>query len=286
MSKFRNFSLAFGTYFIFSIFMTNVYGFASSTHEYVTRTGLSILHDLGKTKEDKEKDNDKESNTSDQIDEKVKSIYDDFYTDEVKDILLEYCVKPDEDEIEGGFKWHFYNPATELNFMGEKESALTKFIKHYNAAVTNYKTGYTTEAFQEFGRSLHFVEDLSTPVHTNYENFMDAGIKLSMHVEFEKRCVVVQDMCEATIKEENLKYYLNNTKKIIGKTCAYLSADLFYSLEHKLLPQDIIAKHSVLNAQKVVVGLLNRFHHEITQSSNDYENIKIGEELTGGIDIV
>ena len=111
-------------------------------------------------------------------------------------------------------------------------------------------------------------------------------MKLSMHVEFEKRCVAVQDTCVATVKEENLKYYLNNTKKIIGKACAYLSADLFYSLEHKLLPQDIIAKHSVLNAQKVVVGLLNRFHHEITQPSNYNESIKIGEKLSGETDIV
>ena len=260
MSKLRNFSLVLGTYFIFSIFSTNVYGFASSTHEYVTKSSLSILHNLEKDKD--------------------KKMYSDFYTDEVKDILLEYCVKPDEDEIDGGFKWHFYNPATELNFMGEKESALTKFIKHYNAAITNYKTGYTTEAFQEFGRSVHFLEDLSTPVHTNYENFMDAGIKLSMHVEFENRCEAVQELCEATVKEENLKYYLNNTKKIIGKTCAYLSADLFYSLEHKLLPQDIIAKNAVLNAQKAVVGLFNRFHQDITHSSNDDQNVKIGEELS------
>lgn len=283
MSKFKNFSLAFGTYFIFSILMTNIYGFDGPTHKYVTETSLSILHDLGKAKEDKESDKTKKVNKTE---EEIKSIYSDFYTDEVKDIILEYCVKPDEDETDGGFKWHFYNPATELNFMGEKESALTKFIKHYNAAITNYKTGYTEDAFQEFGRSLHFVEDLSTPVHTNYENFMDAGIKLSMHVEFEKRCVAIQNMCVATVKEENLKYYLNNTKKIIGKTCAYLSADLFYSLEQKLLPQDIIAKHSVLNAQKVVVGLLNRFHNEITQPAHDAESVKVDEELLGEIEIV
>ncbi len=283
MSKFRNFSLVFGTYFICSILTINVYGFDGPTHKYVTETSLSILHDIGRTTENVESD---ENTKSDKDGENAKSIYSDFYTDEVRDIILEYCVKPDEDETEGGFKWHFYNPATELNFMGEKESALTKFIKHYNAAIENYKTGYTTEAFQEFGRSLHFVEDLSTPVHTNYENFMDAGMKLSMHVEFEKRCVAVQDTCVATVKEENLKYYLNNTKKIIGKACAYLSADLFYSLEHKLLPQDIIAKHSVLNAQKVVVGLLNRFHHEITQPSNYNESIKIGEKLSGETDIV
>ena len=283
MSKFRNFFLSFGTYFVFSVLMTNVYGFASSTHEYVTRASLSILHDLGSTKDDKESAENKEV---DKTKEKIESIYSDFYTDEVKDVILEYCVKPDEDETDGGFKWHFYNPATELNFMGEKESALTKFIKHYNAAITNYKTGYITEAFQEFGRSLHFVEDLSTPVHTNYENFMDAGIKLSMHVEFEKRCEVIQDMCIATVKKENLKYYLNTTKKIIGKTCAYLSADLFYSLEYKLLPQDIVAKHSVLNAQKVVVGLLNRFYDEVTQLIHDEASVKVDEELRDEIEIV
>jgi hypothetical protein len=274
--------MIFGACLIFSVPITDVHGFDGPTHKYVTETSLSILHKLGKIPKDGETSETEESSKAEETDkieeadqikedgkaeEKIVSVYSDFYTDEVKDIILEYCVKPDEDEIEGGFKWHFYNPATELNFMGEKESALTKFIKHYNDAVMHYKTGYTTEAFQKFGRSLHFVEDLSTPVHTNYESFMDAGIKLSMHVEFEKRCVAIQDMCVATVKKGNLKYYLNNTKKIIGKTCAYLSADLFYSLEHKLLPQDIIAEHSVLNAQRVVVGLLNRFHHEVTQAA-------------------
>ncbi|MDR1627468.1 MAG: hypothetical protein LBR79_01680 [Oscillospiraceae bacterium] len=310
MSKLKNFSATLGTYLVFSMFMTNVHGFDGPTHKYVTETSLSILHKLGKIQKDGKTNEFEETVVAEEISktentdeiqendvveepdkaeedgkvkEKIVSKYSDFYTDKITDIILEYCEKPDTDEIDGGFKWHFYNPATELNFMGERESALTRFINHYNAAIINYNTGHTTEAFQEFGRSLHFVEDLSTPVHTNYESLVDAGIKLSMHVEFEKRCIAVQDTCVAAVKQENLKYYLDNTKKIIGKTCAYLSADLFYSLEHELLPQDTIAEYAVLNAQKVVVGLLNRFYSEVAPSSNSRSSIKADEKPLGEV---
>ena len=188
---------------------------------------------------------------------------DEFYTPEVIERLRTFSMKPDEDENEGGYKLHFFNPATERNFMGEKESALTRFTGHYRKAVRYYKTGRYNDAWEELGRAIHFLEDLNTPVHTNYESIIDAGVKLHMHVEFEKRCVAVQEECEPSMNVENVRYYLENLTKEIGKSSAYLSADNFYALENKLIPRDTIAKYSISNAQKAVVGVLYRFYVEV-----------------------
>ena len=217
---------------------SGVNAFDGPTHKYVTDTSLSFVNNEFKD-------------------------FKNFYTDDVIEQLLIYCIKPDEDETEGAYKFHFYNPATERNFMGEKESALTRFMGHYRKAVRYYKADRNKDAFEELGRSIHFLEDLNTPVHTNYENVFDAGLKLRMHVEFEKRCVAVQEECTPSLDVKNIGYYIKNSLSEIGKSSAYLSADNFYSLENEIEPRDIIAKYSVKNAQKAVIGLLYRFFYEV-----------------------
>ncbi len=216
-----------------------VYAFDGPTHKYVTKTSLEALLEL-------------------------ESKYSDFYSEDVRKMLLEYSVKPDEDEIEGGFKYHFYNPATECNFMGEKESALTKFTGHYNNAIKKYNAGNKSLAWEELGRSLHFLEDLNTPVHTNYEDLLDAGIMLFMHLEFEKRCVEIQDNIKIKpIVKESLKYYLINSTNQIGKTSAYIAADNFFSLENEIDKRDEIVKGSIMNAQTHVTGVLYKFYNDV-----------------------
>jgi hypothetical protein len=83
-----------------------------------------------------------------------------------------------------------------------------------------------------------------------------------MHINFENRCKAVQSLCVADFRKENFKYYLRNTKKIIGKACAYMSADLFFTFQKKILPKDTVAKWSVCNAQRAVVGMLGRFYKD------------------------
>lgn len=213
--------------------------FDGPTHRYVTDTSLSAVNSEFK-------------NLSK------------FYNSSAITRLLIYCVKPDEDENDGAYKFHFFNPITERNFVGEVESALTRFVTHYRNAVRFYKSGKHNNAWEELGRAIHFLEDLNTPVHTNYENVFDAGAKLQMHVEFEKRCVELQEQCKPPMNFENIRYYLDNVLSTIGQASAYLAADNFYPLENELESRDEIARNSIENAQKAVIGLLYRFYVEVS----------------------
>lgn len=241
--RFKKFSVWLLFLAIIPLFMENSLAFDGPTHEYVTKTSLKLICGMEKK-------------------------YSEFYNNSAKQEVLIYCVKPDEDEAEGGFKNHFYNPLTGRNFMGEKQSALTKFTDHYKNALENYNTQNTFGAWEELGRSMHFLEDLNTPVHTNYEDFWDAGFRLFMHIEFEKRCLAVQSKCICTIEPYTLVYYNNNQNEKIGIECARLSADNFFALNKNISPTDVIAHDSIFNAQRAVIGMLHKFYCEASSIQN------------------
>ena len=154
---------------VFLGFPTGSLAFDAYTHQHTTKCGLEIL-------------------ASSMGDE-----YANFFDENMSQVVYQYCTMPDQDEIQGSFKYHFYNPDTGKNFMGEKESSLFKLNEHYEMAVKNYKINNKQKAFEELGRALHFLEDLNTPVHTNNQNFMDAGKNVLSHVAFEKICNKVAD---------------------------------------------------------------------------------------------
>ena len=225
---------------LFTLITKCVLAFDGASHEYVTKRSLKIVKKLG----------DDHKN---------------FYNHSAKKLIMEYCTKPDEDEIEGLYKNHFYNIATGRNFMGEKMSALEKLKRHYENAVISYKSGRVEESWEELGRAIHFLEDLFTPVHGGYTCPVDAVSKLSMHINFEKKCVQIQKECVVEMEEGELKYFLDNTIEEIGKMCARFSNDNFFALEKEYVEDYEIAINSVANAQKAVAGLLYRFYSEINR---------------------
>jgi len=210
------------------------FGFSSDTHQYTTTRGIEICNQVMKD---------------------TKSLY----NKEAIDVLYEFCTKPDEDEIEGAFKVHFYNPATEKNFNGEDDSALYRFKMHYDNALNLYKEGKITDALSELGRALHFLEDMNTPVHTNNQSFLDSTIDVFLHTSFEKRCVEIQSEVVSKMLVREFDYYCNNSIEQIGKSSAFLANDNFYALYKQKLPRDNIAKNSIENAQKAVAGVLYKF---------------------------
>lgn len=204
----------------------------SKTHEYITKTAINTL------------------NTS----------Y--FLKHEV--LLIEYCKKPDEDETDGAYRYHFYNPVTRQNFAGGKDSALTRAISHYNNGVKN-------KDMQELGRCLHFVQDLCTPVHVYYEDTGDAVFNLSYHVKFE-------DMCNDIIKKEwlledneymikNSLYYTNNRLKALLKGIALktsmLANELIYDPKITKERREEIGKKSIMNGIRHTIGIMHRYYEEL-----------------------
>ncbi len=230
-----------------TLFMSSALAFNCVTHKNVTEKSLKIISEINKEKFyifDKE---------------------DECYWD----LVAEYSVKPDEDENQGAYKYHFYNPVTERNYMGEKNSALSKCTSHFNDAVNYYKKGDKKMAYQELGRSAHFLEDLNTPVHTAYEAPSDSIIKLPLHVRFEKTCDKISDGCLAIIPIESFKYFDVNPIEAIAKSSSVLSADNFYYLENiKEVKEETLARNAVLNAQHKVTGVFYKFFRQVNAKAD------------------
>lgn len=224
------------------------YSFGSDTHEYVTKTSIDKIEKLSKSLNEKNPLSDEENSVLDEI-------------GNYKDVLITYSLKPDEDENQGStFKHHFYNPVTGRNFLGEEKGALSKCEEHYGACLDLYKDGKKEQAFEEFGRTIHFLEDANTPVHTGYVYPSDAVFKLPMHVQFENVCDIINKDCDAQISAESLEYYKVNNLKTIVKSSAVLALDNFYRLEEVgNSDEEELAKNSILNAQKNVVGMIYKF---------------------------
>ena len=241
MKKFFRKTIAF---FIASatIFFSTSLGalsFSSSTHEYTTLKGIEIYK------------------------KNFKNSFDSLYDQNFESQLKIYCTKPDDDENEGAYKYHFYNPATGKNFNGEDESALKRFIDHYNNAVSLYKSGNKFKSYEELARSLHFLEDMNTPVHTNNQSFLDSAFDSLFHMSFEKKCVEVQSQAVSNLTPREFKYYKNNDIEQIGKASAILANDNFYAVYKKVLKKDTVAIKSVENAQKAVAGIIFKFGLDI-----------------------
>ena len=269
---------------VFLTLGTNVLAFNSQTHSYVTNSSLEILSGLSESLHKSGKINEREYELS-------KLMVNDY-----KDHIIEYSLKPDEDENQGAYKYHFYNPDTERNFAGEKETALKKCKTHFENAIKNclevtllknlgnYDSALDKEkedlrktgdlVFEEVGRSIHFLEDLSTCVHTGYDKPTDSVFKFPLHVKFEKKCDLISEECHAVIPEESLKYYEVNSLEDLAQNTAVLSLDNFYRLEN-IESEDYIdlAKNAVLNAQKRVVGLLYKFIKEAVRESTAYQEL-------------
>jgi len=228
--------------------LSTAFAFGSDTHEAVTRYGLGDILSLY---------NEAGSDIVNNCNEKI--VLDEI-TKDYKDIIVSGSLKPDDDENKGGFKYHFYNPITERNYMGEKETAVYKCKTHYEAALKNYEMGKKDVAYDELGRAIHFLEDSNTPVHTGYDNPSDSVIKLPLHVRFEKTCDIINNECKAIITKDALNYFTANSVETIAIASSILAQDNFYRLDNDVdNNENEIAKDTVLNAQRKVIGLIYKF---------------------------
>lgn len=245
-----------------TLFTNSTLAFNSNTHKGVTQTSLKIISEINDGKYcPLDKDVEKSSLSGKGDEESCLFDKDD---EEYWDIVAEYSVKPDEDENQGAYKYHFYNPVTKRNYMGEKTTALSKCVDHFNSAVDYYQKGDKKMAYQELGRAAHFLEDLNTPVHTAYDSPSDSVVKFPLHVRFEKVCDKICSGCLVLIPIECFKYFEVNKLETIAKASSVLSADNFYYLENvQDIKEESLARNAVLNAQFKVTGLMYKFFKQI-----------------------
>lgn len=179
--------------------------------------------------------------------------------------LIDSCVLPDEDEAQNGFSCHFYNPVTAKCYLGTEDSAKNRFLWHLsNYLITNKK--------ESLGRAIHFLEDICTPVHTQYEDAVDAAIRLKLHVNFEKQLddyLENNDASNQLLKFNSIfelleycpcnsseLYYLfrdQDAADIVFPTVCALAKSALSSLKSLLDSQSIIAKSFSVNGEKINV---------------------------------
>lgn len=94
--------------------------------------------------------------------------------------VIKGCTRPDVDETQNAFDCHFYNPVTRKSYKGSEDSAKNRFFWHLSE---HLQSG----SMMELGRAIHFIEDICTPVHTQYEDSFDSVLRLNLHVNFEKK---------------------------------------------------------------------------------------------------
>ncbi len=223
-----------------SIISINIFAFNSETHLYTTQQGVNIIDNIWAEE------------------------YSQFYNEKARADLFTYCVQPDFDENIGIYKYHFYNPATGKNFVGENASALTKFTGHYKSAIKYYKSNRLSKAWEELGRALHFLEDINTPVHSNAQVLVDATFQVPDHTSFEELCIKEQDKHVASMNKDEFRYYYNNKLETIAKAASYVANDNCYAMfEYKTLSREEVAGNAIINAQKAVAGVLYKFYHDV-----------------------
>jgi hypothetical protein len=102
----------------------------------------------------------------------------------------------------GIYKDHFYDPATERNYLGELSSALTECRRWFNLSVHSGRRGYRlppgqpkNEAYARagyyLGLALHFFTDLTQPMHA--ANFIYLPVVQPQHKIFEDYTESVRD---------------------------------------------------------------------------------------------
>lgn len=189
--------------------------------------------------------------------------------DNIKD-LTKWATQPDKDDTSGAYLYHFYNPATGKNFHGGNITALSRMLMYYKQAkvsINNNQGDNTCEYIESLGRCLHFLQDLNTPVHTFYEDSLDATSKLSKHLFFEKYCNKISELKDEGQKEGktnildeykviNFESFVSNDVENIVKYYILKSSKLLKELNNDKENTDKVAKEAIENCVISSAGII------------------------------
>ena len=85
---------------------------------------------------------------------------------------------------------HFYDVMCEDPSFGmindDLNNAFSGFLNHNELATNAYKKGDRKGFLTEIARSVHYLQDVSTPMHVEHGNYLHKLFRLPMHIQFEK----------------------------------------------------------------------------------------------------
>jgi hypothetical protein len=185
----------------------------SNTHLFLTSQGLAILrNDLGK--------------------ELVDTV---FPTDD-DDLVRKFIrggADPDDQERDfvdffPTYQGHFFNPNTGKNYCGNSApTALTRFLSHYNLALT-YRDVYDSRWATELGYALHYFEDATCPFHA--ANDIHVPLLDEDHCDFER----MAESSYSNYKIQNNKPCIYEQVRLSPEDSLWTVAKLAYDIYKEL----------------------------------------------------
>lgn len=168
-------------------------------------------------------------------------------------------VLPDIDETGplSTFAWHFYGPDGK-NYLGSSApSAYTQFRDHYNEAVVLYLSD-KLGAMEEFGRALHYIQDICEPHHAMNRTAVD-----SYHTEFEGYCELHRNIYAiSTVSTTKLNSCNNSTLKQIADAAAEFARDYFDEADQDG-NWEAAAGPTLQNSQTTTAGVIYKFLNDV-----------------------
>ena len=203
------------------------------THGFITETALDVLTN---------KNSDADS----------------FFTARCMNQLKLGSVKPDFDETDNGFAWHFYGENGK-NYLGGTTTAYSKFIEHYNDAVDRYDESNSTAVWDSMlilGRALHYLQDLNVPHHASNAIAVETN-----HLQFE--ALAERNMESYAITSVTSSYLTTISRQALGTTAdnsAEYARDWYTEATSLIESTNLEAVEATLkHAQKDTAGILYKF---------------------------
>lgn len=136
----------------------------------------------------------------------------------------------DADEIspykDYGWAFHFYDPTTGENYFGDRDStALTSTLVHQENFLWRSSVGDMFGACYELGLSLHFMTDITQPMHASNYTWMNWPV--AFHTDYEEYVMTIQS---AHVRADWSGYPTFATKNTVVTSAAVASHALFPSL--------------------------------------------------------
>lgn len=114
-----------------------------------------------------------------------------------QDQLEQFAQRPDFDEKGLFNNWHFYSPAQEKSFFDfdKKENAFAKYMGHVKTMLEGVKTNNISSYIEHAGRALHYLQDMTQPLHTQKGFVFNKILGLKLHMDFERFVKKNQEDC-------------------------------------------------------------------------------------------
>ena len=179
----------------------------------------------------------------------VELVLKDYFSESDLETIKNGTVLPDDTEQQYGFVCHFYNPVTNTNYLSTEDSAKSRCIVHTADFLRSNN-------LIDLGQAIHYLEDICTPVHTQYEDTTDAVFRGKLHIEFEKE---LDKFLESYNGNHDMEFNFRNKLSLseLINYCALESAKNYYLYKEPKNAEDI--KSAIYNTFELAIKAVKCF---------------------------